>query len=52
VPIPAACGITGVILADQLKSLDWKAREARRIGRVPPSTMNEVIARLTPLIGW
>jgi len=52
VPVPAGCGVTGVVLADHLKSLDWKAREAARIGRVSPAALDEVLARLAPLLGY
>ena len=52
VPIPGGCGVGGVILADHVKSLDWKARQAVRVGRVPPQTLNEVLARLAPLLGY
>jgi mRNA interferase MazF len=52
VPVPAGCGVNGVILADQVKSLDWKARRAERISRVPLPTLNEVLARLAPLLGY
>lgn len=50
--VPPDCGITGVILADQLRNLDWKARRAARGGRVPLSTLDEVLARLAPLLGY
>ena len=52
VPVPAGGGVTGVILADHVKSVDWKARQAARIGRVPPLALNEVLARLAPLLGY
>jgi mRNA interferase MazF len=52
VPVPGNCGVTGVILADQVKSLDWKVRQAERIGRVPLPTLNEALARLAPLLGY
>ena len=52
VPIPAGCGVKGVILADHLKSLDWKALQAAKIGRIPSQTLNEVLARLAPLLGY
>jgi mRNA interferase MazF len=52
VPMPAGCGVTGVTLADHVKSLDWKARQAAKIGRIPPQTLNEVLARLAPLLGY
>lgn len=52
VPVPAGCGVNGVILADHVKSVDWKARRAEKMFRVPPATLNEVLARLAPLLGY
>ena len=52
VPVPAGCGLMGVILADHVKSLDWKARQAAKIGRIPLAALNEVLARLAPLLGY
>ena len=52
VAIPPGCGIAGVVLADHLKSLDWKIRRAGKIGRVPQATLDEVLARLAPLLGY
>lgn len=52
VPVPRDCGVTGVFLADHVKSLDWKVRQAERIGSVPLPTLNEVLARLAPLLGY
>jgi mRNA interferase MazF len=52
VQIPAGCGVSRAILVDQLKSLDWKARQASRIGIVPSGIVNEVLARLAPLLGY
>ena len=52
VPIPSDHGVTGVIMADQLKSTDWRARRAERLGRCPVEVVNEVLARLAPLLGY
>lgn len=52
VAIPEGCGIGGVVLADQLKSLDWKVRQARRIGPVPTAALDEIRRRLAPLLGY
>ena len=41
---------TGAILSDQIKSLDWRARKAKRIGRVPDETLQEVRGKLQTLI--
>src|SRR5882672_2059505 len=35
VALPAGCGVTGVVLADQIRNLDWKVRRATRAGRAP-----------------
>lgn len=40
-----------VILADQIKSFDWRARGATRRGRVPDNVLAEVRAKLHALIG-
>ena len=40
-----------VVLADQAKSQDWGARQARRKGRVSAGELAEVRAKLRALIG-
>lgn len=35
VPLPAGLPVAGVVGADQVKSLDWRARKATRIGAIP-----------------
>ena len=45
VQLPPDLPIEGVVLADQLKSLDWRAREARRIAVLPAGTINSVLER-------
>ena len=52
VPLPQGCGATGAILADHLKSVDWSARHAAKIGRIPSLTLDEVLAKLAPLLGF
>ena len=42
VPLKAGGSIAGVILADQIKSLDWRARLADFAEQVPPSTLRSV----------
>lgn len=49
--IPDGLEITGVILADQVKSLDWKVREAKFIAKLPEPFLNEVTGKLKTLIG-
>jgi mRNA-degrading endonuclease toxin of MazEF toxin-antitoxin module len=41
-----------VILADHVKSVDWKARRAERLGHCTNEVIEEVRARLAPLMGY
>ncbi|NPV07472.1 MAG: endoribonuclease MazF [Anaerolineae bacterium] len=50
VAIPPGLPVTGVILADQVKCLDWRARRAERIGVLPPATVAEVLRKLGALL--
>jgi len=50
VVLPDGLEVTGAILSDQLKSLDWRARRATRIANLPEPVFEEVIARIRPLI--
>lgn len=51
VALPRSLRIEGVILADQVKSLDWRVREAERVGRVPAATLDEVTQKVLTLLG-
>ena len=50
VPVPAGLRLQGVILADQMKSLDWRVRKARYAAQVPREVLEEVVARALALI--
>lgn len=50
VPLPAGLPVAGVVGADQVKSLDWRARKATRIAAVPKEIVTQVVARLQTLI--
>lgn len=50
VVIPANLKVAGAILSDQAKSLDWKARDAELIARLPPSVTNEALKKLRTLL--
>jgi mRNA interferase MazF len=52
VAVPAGVAATGVILADHLKSVDWKARRAEPLGRCTEEILEEVRAKLAPLLGY
>ena len=50
VPIPPGLAISGVVLADQTHSLDWKARDIVRIGILPLELVEEILARSRTLL--
>ena len=50
VPLPAGCGVVGVVLADQLKSLDWRAKKAKLIEPASSEVLAMVTARILPLL--
>jgi len=50
VALPAGLEVDGVVLADQVKSLDWRARRAERAGRLPAGAVTEVLEKLGTLL--
>jgi len=50
VDIPSGLAVSGVTLADQVKSLDWRIREAEFAGALPVETVAEVLAKLDTLL--
>jgi mRNA interferase MazF len=48
--VPPGLSITGAILADQVKSLDWRARGAELICSLPRGTVAEVLQKLGVLL--
>ena len=50
VPLPVGLPVTGVVGADQVKSLDWRRRKASRIGAIPEEVVAEVVRRLQTLL--
>jgi len=50
VAIPSGLPIAGVVLADQIKSLNWRARKAEYICTLPPEITDDVIAKIIPLL--
>jgi mRNA interferase MazF len=43
-------GLKGVVLSDQLRSLDWEARGAERAGRAADDVVADVLAKLKVLL--
>jgi mRNA interferase MazF len=50
VPLPKGLPVSGAVLSDQMKSLDWRARGARFIAALPAATITEVLSKLGTLI--
>ena len=50
VRIPEGLEVAGAVLADQFKSLDWRARKATRLGSLPPAIMREVLQKAALLV--
>lgn len=43
--------VMGVVIADQLKSLDWRARRATYLADGGDDLLDEVIAKISPILG-
>jgi mRNA interferase MazF len=50
IPLPEGLPVTGVILSDQVKSLDWKARRAQLIAVLRAAVADDVLARVRTLL--
>jgi len=48
--IPHGLPVTGAVLSDQAKSLDWSARRAELACRVPRDTVQQVLLKLGTLL--
>jgi mRNA interferase MazF len=46
----AGTTVEGVVLSDQLRSLDWKERRAKFIGKASAKVVAEVMAKVLTLI--
>lgn len=50
VVIPEGLPVRGVVLSDQLKSLDWRSRRAEFICTLPESVTQEVLKKVEALL--
>ncbi len=50
VAIPDGLPVAGVVLSDQVKSLDWRERRAELACSVPPATTGQVLRKLGALL--
>jgi mRNA interferase MazF len=48
--IPEGLPVQGVVLSDQIRSLDWRARDAEKTGVLPLGTFAEVLAKARTLL--
>ncbi len=48
--IPEGFKVTGAILSDQVKSLDWKVRNAEFFDKIPESVTLEILTKFTTLL--
>ena len=50
VKLPDGLPLKGVVLCDQVKSLDWSARRARLAARLPAATLDDILAKMLALL--
>lgn len=50
VAIPAGEGVTGVVMVEEVKSIDFRSRKAKRIGKASTEMLDEVLAILDACI--
>ena len=48
--LPQGLAVEGAMLSDQLRSLDWRARQAKRIGHLPEDALAETVGKILTLI--
>lgn len=51
VPLPDATRTIGAVLADRVRSFDWRARGIEFLERAPQEVIDEVLARIAALLG-
>jgi mRNA interferase MazF len=50
VPLPYNTDLTGVVMVEQVKSIDFKARKVKRIGKADTTLLDEVLSLLDACI--
>ena len=48
--LPSSLATSGAILSDQVKSLDWRVRKAKRLCTAPEEVVEEVLGKILTLI--
>jgi mRNA interferase MazF len=52
VKLPPGLPVSGVVLVDHIRSIDREARKLEVVGRVPDTVLDEINARLAPLLSF
>jgi mRNA interferase MazF len=52
VVLPEKHKVSGAILSDQIKSLDWRVRKAKRMADAPRDVLEEVLAKILTLLNF
>jgi mRNA interferase MazF len=50
--LPEKHKVSGAILSDQIKNLDWRVRKAKRMACIPQNVLEEVLAKILTLLGF
>ena len=50
VRLPPGLKVNGAVLADQVKSLDWRGRKASMISASPAGVLDETVAKILALV--
>ena len=50
VPLPEGTAIAGVVLVDQIRSVDWQSRRAHLAAQAPAGVLDEAAAKLRVLL--
>lgn len=50
VALPSGLPVSGVVLADQVRNLDWQARQIGFIAKAPSNVLAEVLSKLETLL--
>jgi mRNA interferase MazF len=52
VPLPPGGAVDGVVLVEQMRSVDWLDRKASFIAQAPDAVLTDVLARLEAVLGF
>lgn len=50
VTLPEGLGVSGVVLSDQVRNLDWRMRQAEFDCKVPQEVIHEVLEKISALL--